>query len=130
MLRLPRQMEDIRTILNVVNWRELESQVEAETRSHLAIAGPVNVGKSSLFNTMEGRDISEVSPIPGTTREAISESFGPFTLVDTPGMDEISGRQHQDIAEQTIEHSDAVILLFDAGAGIRQTDADLFRRIK
>jgi small GTP-binding protein len=130
MLRLPRQMEDVRTMLSVINWRDLESQVEAETRSRLAIIGPVNVGKSSLFNALEGREISEVSPIPGTTRDTISESFGPFTLIDTPGLDDASGDQRREIAQQAIKHSDGVILLFDAVAGIRQTDVELYRQVR
>src|SRR5512138_1106831 len=113
MLRLPRHLEDIRTMLTVVNWRDLESQVEAETRSRLAIVGPVNSGKSSLFNTLEGRAISEVSPVPGTTRDTISESFGPFTLVDTPGLGEASGDERRRITEKAIEQADAVLLLFD-----------------
>src|SRR3954462_337521 len=113
MLRLPRQIEDIRTMLSVINWRDLESQVEAETRSRLAIVGPVNSGKSSLFNALEGRDISEVSPVPGSTREAISESFGPFTLIDTPGLGEASGEERPKITQKAIEQSDAVLLVLD-----------------
>jgi small GTP-binding protein len=130
MLRLPRHLEDIRTMLTVVNWRDLESQVEAETRSRLAIVGPVNSGKSSLFNTLEGRDISEVSAVPGSTRDTISESFGPFTLVDTPGLGEASGQERHKITEKAIEQADAVLLVLDALAGIRQADVDLYRRIK
>ncbi len=128
-MRLPRQMEDIRTMMNVVNWRELESQVEGETRSRLAIVGPVNSGKSSLFNTLEGREISEVSPVPGTTREAVSESFGPFMLVDTPGLGEASGHDRQKIAQEAIERANGVVLLLDSVAGIRQADVDLYQHI-
>src|SRR5215510_1705537 len=116
MLRLPRQIDDIRTMLSVINWRELESQVDMETRSQLAIVGPVNSGKSSLFNVLEGREISEVSPVPGTTRHAIAESFGPFTLIDTPGFGEASGSERRNIAQQAIERADAVVLLLDAVA--------------
>ncbi|MEP7289619.1 MAG: GTPase [Chloroflexota bacterium] len=130
MLHLPRQMEDIRTILNVINWRDLESQVEVEIRSRLAIVGPVNSGKSSLFNALEGRDISEVSPVPGTTRDTVNEAFGPFTLIDTPGVDEASGEAHRQIALKAVEQATAAVLLLDAGAGIRQVDVDLYQQIK
>ncbi len=116
-------------MLSVINWRDLESQVEAETRSRLAIVGPVNSGKSSLFNALEGRNISEVSPVPGSTRDTISESFGPFTLIDTPGLGETSGEERRKITQKAVEQSDGVLLLFDAAAGIRQADLDLYRQI-
>ena len=129
MLRLPQYMDDIRTVLNVVNWRGLESQVEGEARTRLAIVGPVNSGKSSLFNALEGRAISEVSPVPGSTRDTVNESFGPFTLVDTPGFGEASGASHQGIALQAMERADAILLVLDAAAGIRQADVTLYQQI-
>src|SRR5690242_14015336 len=117
---LPRRIEDIRTMLNVINWRGLESEIDRETRSRLVIVGPVNAGKSSLFNALQGRDISEVSPVPGTTRNTISEAFGPFTLIDTPGLGEAAAKQHHEITQQAIIKSDAAILLLDAVAGVRR----------
>jgi small GTP-binding protein len=130
MLRLPRQLEDLRTMLSVVNWRDLEAQVEGEMRSRLAIVGPVNAGKSSLFNVLEGREISEVSPVPGTTHNTVSESFGPFTLIDTPGLGEASGEDRRKITQSAIEQADGVLLVFDAIAGIRQSDVELYQEIE
>jgi small GTP-binding protein len=127
---LPRRIEDIRTMLNVINWRGLESEIDRETRSRLVIVGPVNAGKSSLFNALQGRDISEVSPIPGTTRNTISEAFGPFTLIDTPGLSEAAAKQHHEITQQAIVQADAVILLLDAVAGVRQADVELYEQLK
>ncbi len=130
MLRLPRYLEDLRTMLSVVNWQDLEAQVQTEMRSRLVIVGPVNSGKSSLFNALEGREISEVSPVPGTTRDTVSESFGPFTLVDTPGLGEASGDARRKITQQAIDKADGVLLVFDAVAGIRQSDVELYREIR
>src|SRR5260221_12923967 len=130
MQELPRRLEDIRTMLNVANWRALESEIDRETRSRLVIVGPVNAGKSSLFNALQGRDISQVSPVPGTTREAISEAFGPFTLIDTPGLGSASEPRHRKVTEEAIGQADAAILLLDAVAGVRQSDVELYQQLQ
>ncbi len=130
MLQLPRRLDDIRAVFNVVNWRDLETQIDTETRARLVIVGPVNAGKSSLFNTLQGRDLSEVSPVPGTTRQIISDSFGPFMLIDTPGLGEVSGSERTQIARAAVARADVVIVLLDAVAGVREEDAALYREIK
>jgi small GTP-binding protein len=87
--------------------------------------GPVNAGKSTLFNLLEGKDFSEVGPIPGTTKVPIQRAIGPFMLVDTPGFGEVGGVDRADIAARSAAGADAVLLMLDASAGLRQGDADL-----
>jgi tRNA modification GTPase len=56
----------------------------------VVIAGPPNVGKSTLMNALAGREVAITSPIPGTTRDLIEVSLDlrgyPVTLVDTAGI--------------------------------------------
>lgn len=58
----------------------------------VAIAGPPNAGKSTLLNRLAGREAAIVSPIPGTTRDAIEVHLDlagqAVTLVDTAGIRE------------------------------------------
>jgi tRNA modification GTPase len=56
----------------------------------VVIAGPPNVGKSTLMNALAGREVAIISPIPGTTRDLIEVFLDlrgyPVTLVDTAGI--------------------------------------------
>src|SRR6202046_2587248 len=58
----------------------------------VVIAGPPNVGKSTLMNALAGRDVALISPIPGTTRDLIEVFLDlrgyPVILVDTAGIRE------------------------------------------
>jgi tRNA modification GTPase len=55
-----------------------------------AVTGPPNVGKSSLVNALAAREVAIVSPVPGTTRDALEARVDlggvPVTLVDTAGL--------------------------------------------
>jgi tRNA modification GTPase len=65
----------------------------------IVIAGPPNVGKSTLMNALAGRDVAITSPIPGTTRDLIEVFLDlrgyPVILVDTAGI-----RESRDPIEQ------------------------------
>ena len=88
-----------------VGVRRLVSDMAVELESHLAdgrrgerlrdglelaIVGPPNVGKSSLFNALAGRDAAIVSPIAGTTRDVIEVHLDiggfPVLIADTAGL--------------------------------------------
>ena len=84
----------------------------------LALVGRPNVGKSSVFNSLLGRDRAIVTPIPGTTRDSVSEvvSIGgiPVDLVDTAGL-----RETEDIVEQLgVERSRTAAIDADLVLGV------------
>ncbi len=86
----------------------------------VVIAGPVNCGKSSLFNALIGRPRAIVTDIPGTTRDWIEErielSGFPVNLVDTAGLRDTSDTvETAGIAasHDLLARADAVLLLSD-----------------
>ncbi|NDJ55166.1 MAG: GTP-binding protein, partial [Chloroflexi bacterium] len=85
---------------------------------------------STLFNQLKGEKLSQVSAVPGTTSDVISEEFGPFWLSDTPGFDEVSGSQNAERAMAGVAVADVAILVLDASAGVRQSDAQLYQRLR
>ncbi len=79
----------------------------------IVIAGPVNAGKSSLFNSLVGSDRAIVTAIPGTTRDSIEMPLAiagiPLLLVDTAGQ-----RAADDLVEQIgIERAEAEVASAD-----------------
>lgn len=88
----------------------------------VVLAGPPNVGKSSLLNRLAGQDRAIVTPIPGTTRDALREPVQiagvPLTLVDTAGLrasvDEIE-RLGIERTRREIAAADVVVVVAEAG---------------
>ena len=101
MTTLPTRLADIRGLFEAFEWDKLSFQVEKEAQARLAIVGPVNSGKSTLFNRIKGRKVSSVQAVPGTTKGLVTETFGPCTLVDTPGFGEVGGVNRAEVARAT-----------------------------
>ena len=129
-VRLPILMDDLRAILKSLDLEQMRVDVQREAETKLAIVGPVNSGKSTLFNLLEGKDVAEVGPIPGTTKVSMQRSLGPFVLIDTPGFGEVGGIDRAEIAARSASQADAILLMLDAGAGLRQGDADLLHYLQ
>jgi tRNA modification GTPase len=88
---------------------------------HVVLAGAPNVGKSSLLNRLAGEERAIVTPIPGTTRDALREPVQidgvPLTLVDTAGLRASGDRIEQLGMERTrreIASADVVLLIAEA----------------
>ncbi len=101
----------------------------------IAIVGRPNVGKSSLLNRLLGQERVIVSPIPGTTRDAVDTHLTyhgvPITLIDTAGIRR-RGRIEPGVekysvlrALRAIERADVVLLLIDATEGVTAQDAHI-----
>jgi len=98
----------------------------------IAIVGRPNVGKSSLLNRLLGEDRAIVSPIAGTTRDAIDTHMEwegtSITLIDTAGIRR-RGRIDRGVerysvlrALNAIKRADVALLLIDAEAGVTAQD--------
>ncbi|NWF69340.1 MAG: ribosome biogenesis GTPase Der [Chloroflexi bacterium] len=129
--------------------KAVEAGAEAdddEAHLKIAIVGRPNVGKSSLLNRLLGEERVIVSPIAGTTRDAIDTKITwhdqPVTLIDTagirkrgkiePGVEKFSVLR----ALRALERADVALLLLDAQDGVTEQDehiagyiADAFRSV-
>ena len=105
----------------------------------IAIVGKPNVGKSSLTNALLGEERNIVTPVAGTTRDAIEtyyNKFGhEFMLVDTAGIRRKT-KVHEDLefysvmrSIRAIEHADICILMIDATSGMEAQDMNIFNLI-
>jgi GTP-binding protein len=101
----------------------------------IAIVGKPNAGKSSLLNRLTGKERAIVSPIPGTTRDAVDTRIDidglPVTLIDTAGIRRRgkieSGVEKYSVLRsfKAIERADVVLLLIDAASGITAQDTHI-----
>ncbi|MDK3160775.1 ribosome biogenesis GTPase Der [Anaerolineae bacterium CFX9] len=105
---------------------------EEEQQLRIAIVGRPNVGKSSLVNRLLGEDRVIVSPIAGTTRDAIDSEITyhgeKITLIDTAGIRR-RGRIEPGVEKysvlrsmKAIERADVVLLLIDGVEGVTDQD--------
>lgn len=118
-----------------------ERQPEVEDDSvKIAIVGKPNVGKSSLLNRLTGEERSIVSPIAGTTRDAVDTKIEyegiPVTLIDTAGIRR-RGKVEPGVEKysvvrsmRAIERCDVAILMIDAVDGISAQDAHIAGYVK
>src|SRR5215210_274748 len=116
--------------------REIEEVLAAQGRSErlreglvVAIAGPPNVGKSTLINQLARREVAIVSPYAGTTRDVIEVQLDldgyPVTVIDTAGIRETGDPVEQEgvrRARARAADADLVLWLSDLSAVAVQHD--------
>ncbi len=108
---------------------------EEDESIKIAIVGKPNVGKSSLLNRLLGQERVIVSPIPGTTRDAVDTHLVyqdiPLTLIDTAGIRrrgriEVGVEKYSVLRSlKAIERSDVALLILDATSGVTAQDAHI-----
>ncbi len=103
---------------------------------HVVLAGQPNVGKSSLLNRLAGDDLAIVTPIAGTTRDALRSTIQiegiPLHIIDTAGLRETNDEVERIGIERSwkeIERSDVVLLLVDARTGVSNADREILERL-
>ncbi|MGB7924860.1 MAG: ribosome biogenesis GTPase Der [Pyrinomonadaceae bacterium] len=115
---------------------EEEDEQEGRARElRLAIIGRPNVGKSSLLNRLLGEERVIVSPIAGTTRDAVDtvlEADGQqFRIIDTAGIrrkgktGEVAEKLSVMMARRSLERADVAIVVIDAAEGVAALDANI-----
>jgi tRNA modification GTPase len=117
---------------------EIEEVLAAQGQSErlrdglvVAIAGPPNVGKSTLINQLARRDVAIVSPHAGTTRDIIEVQLDldgyPVTVIDTAGIRETDDPVEQEgvrRARARAAEADLVLWLADAADAATAHDGD------
>jgi len=103
---------------------------------HVVLAGQPNVGKSSLLNRLAGDDLAIVTPIAGTTRDALRSTIQiegiPLHIIDTAGLRETDDEVERIGIERSwkeIERSDVVLLLVDSRTGVTEADREILERL-
>ncbi|KAM3742196.1 hypothetical protein ACB098_07G052500 [Castanea mollissima] len=130
--------------LKKIEGTENHDEEEGDYVPAIAIVGRPNVGKSSILNALVGEDRTIVSPISGTTRDAIDTEFtGPdgqkFRLIDTAGIrrraavastGSITEALSVNRAFRAVRRSDVVALVIEAMACITEQDCRIAERIE
>jgi len=116
--------------------RRLRSHGEYESKeTKIAIIGRPNVGKSTLLNALTGSERAIVSPIAGTTRDAVDEVVERdghnFRFVDTAGIRRkgktklMAEKLSVIMARKHLEAADVSLLVIDAAEGVAALDANI-----
>lgn len=114
---------------------EEDDEMARPRELRLAIVGRPNVGKSSLLNRLLGEERVIVSPVAGTTRDAVDTLLKvdeqQFRIIDTAGIrrkgktEEMAEKLSVMMARRSLERADVAIVVVDAAEGVAALDANI-----
>ncbi len=114
---------------------DLEQEEEKTGYIKIAIIGRPNVGKSTLLNALTGMERSIVSPVAGTTRDAVDETVvfegTDYIIVDTAGIRRkgktklMAEKMSVVMARRHLKMSNVALLVLDASEGVLALDATI-----
>ena len=119
----PSNLNMVQGFMKTVNWKAAQQDVLEKLNNTIVIVGLPNTGKSTLFNKINGQNLSPASSQTGNTRTLVRTDFGPFTLVDTPG-------HLPDVMESGLDQASVIVFLVDASKGLQAEDRELFDHIR
>ncbi|MDO4168429.1 MAG: [FeFe] hydrogenase H-cluster maturation GTPase HydF [Lachnospiraceae bacterium] len=113
------------------------NQTPRGERTHIALFGRRNAGKSSVINALTNQNLAIVSDVKGTTTDPVYKAMellplGPVVVIDTPGLDDV-GELGQKRVEKTMEvlsKTDIAMVVVDSLEGIGNFEQELLERIK
>jgi tRNA modification GTPase len=118
------RLERARVALDAVFARSRQGSL-LRSGIHVVLTGRPNVGKSSLLNRLTGEERAIVTPVAGTTRDALHEALEidgvPLVVVDTAGLRESREEVERLGVERThreIARADVIVFVHEARAGV------------
>jgi len=128
-------LQDIQLHLNQVMQTARQGSLLREGMTVVLIGLP-NVGKSSLLNRLAGEEVAIVTPIAGTTRDAIRQSIQlegiPIHIVDTAGLRETHDEVERIGIARTwaaVERAHVALLVIDAAQGVASADRAILAKL-
>jgi len=99
----------------------------------VTIAGKPNVGKSSLLNNLLRSNRALVTPVPGTTRDVIEESYSlrgiPLKLMDTAGLrqvDDLVEKLGMEYTRERLAQADLILFMLDRSSPLTSEDLQIY----
>jgi [FeFe] hydrogenase H-cluster maturation GTPase HydF len=106
-------------------------------RTHIALFGKRNAGKSSIINAITNQEIAIVSEVRGTTTDPVYKSMeilpiGPCVIIDTAGTDDLGtlGELRIKKTMEVLNKTDVALLVIDASLGMEEEDRLILYKIK
>ena len=113
------------------------NQTPGGERTHIAIFGRRNAGKSSLINALTNQEVSIVSAVKGTTTDPVSKAMellplGPVVIIDTAGLDDEGalGALRVKRTHDVLNRTDIALLVMEAETGIGDCERALIAQVR